>query len=165
MNGSCHAQSPLRRNDERLTAYRSYHAFCHTSIVEYGNDAASPRGRTIVRAQGESSRADVMGVTRAVPTPAREGSAPSHAQASAPGTWAIQARAPAPARENRRPHMRSSNVAQGDRRSPFTGLIGCAPLGPDLLDVTLDHAPVPARGTRVRRRLRKELADDLGTRR
>jgi hypothetical protein len=51
--------------------------------------------------------------------------------------------------------------AKRDSRLPL--IIGVAPHPPRVFSVTLDHAPVPARGKRVRSRLREELADDLGS--
>ena len=73
-----------------------------------------PNGSNIVRAQGEPSLADIMGVTRAVPTPAREGGAPSHTPSSEQCAWATHARAPVLVRDDRRPRMRSPNEAQDD---------------------------------------------------
>ncbi len=52
--------------------------------------------------------------------------------------------------------------AKGDSCFPLG--IDVAPYRPGLFSVTLGHAQVPARGKRVRSRLREELVDDLGGR-
>jgi hypothetical protein len=53
----------------------------------------------------------------------------------------------------------SQTQAKSDSCLPL--IINVARHPPSLYSVTLDHAQVPARGKRVRSRLRDELAEDL----